>query len=120
MPVQLATWNSTGFGGKRPMVPQQIRSLPTVQSLSDVHDLGQLDWQTPSQQSGDVDEPLQSVSLVHALGHAVAWRQMDFLPMAGSRPPALPQQISPADVSQSVFDEHVVGQLFAAVQMGVW
>ncbi len=101
------------------MVPQQIRAAPTVQSLSDLHDLGQLDWQTPSQQRGVVDDPLQSESLEHCLGHSVAWRQIDFLPMEGSRPPALPQQISPAAVSQSVFAEHVVGQSLAGVQMGV-
>lgn len=119
VPVQLGTWNSTGFGGKRPMVPQQIRSAPTVQSLSDLQDLGQLDWQTPPQHRGFDDELAQSESLEHVWGHAVAWRQIDFLPMEGSRPPALAQQISPDAVSQSVFCEHVVGQLFAAVQIGV-
>jgi hypothetical protein len=101
------------------MVPQQIRAEPTVQSLSDLHDFGQLDWQTPSQQRGVVAEPLQSLSLAHVLGHSVPWRQIDFLPIDGSRPPALPQQISPVAVSQSVFDEQVVGQLFACVQIGV-
>ena len=101
------------------MVPQQMRAEPIVQSLSDLHDCGQLDWQTPLQQRGVVDDPLQSLSLVHCLGHCVAWRQIDFLAMEGSRPPALPQQISPAVVSQSVFDEQVVGQLLAAVQIGV-
>jgi hypothetical protein len=101
------------------MVPQQMRSKPTEQSLSDMHDLGHVDWQTPLQQRGVVAEPLQSESVVHALGQSVAWRQMDFFPIDGSRPAALAQQISPAVVSQSVFDEHVVGQSFAGVQIGV-
>jgi hypothetical protein len=101
------------------MVPQQIRAAPIVQSLSDWHDCGQLAWQMPPQQRGVVDDPLQSLSPVHCRGHCVACRQIDFLPMAGSRPPALPQQTSPAAVSQSVFDEQVVGQLLAAVHIGV-
>ncbi len=100
-------------------MPQQMRAPPIVQSWSDVHVLGHVAWQTPPQQSGEFAVPLQSESEVHDLGHAVAWRQIAPFPMLGSRPPAVVQQISPEAVSQSVFDEHVVGQLLAAVQNGV-
>jgi hypothetical protein len=72
VPVQLGTWNSVGADGKRPIVPQQMRSLPMVQSLSDVHSLGQLELQMPPQQRGAWVEPLQSESVVHALGQAAA------------------------------------------------
>ncbi len=117
--MQLGTWKVFGAGGSSPLVPQQIRAAPIVQSLSDWHDCGQLDWQMPPQQRGVVDDPLQSLSFEHCLGHCVAWTQIDFFPIEGSRPPAVPQQTSPATVSQSVFDEQVVGQLLAAVHIGV-
>jgi hypothetical protein len=117
--VQLGTWNVFGGAGSCPLVPQQMRALLTVQSSSDLHDFGQVAWQTPPQQRGVELEPLQSLSLVQVLGQAVAWRQIDLLPMLGSSPPALAQQISPDVVSQSVLDVQVVGQLLAAVQIGV-
>ena len=55
-----------GTGGFAKYVLQQIRFAPE-QSLSELHDLGQLVWQMPSQQSSPVE--VQSVDCVHVLGH---------------------------------------------------
>ncbi len=119
--MQLGTWNLVGEGGSRPIVPQQIRAAPMVQSLSDVHAFGQLDAQMPPQQSGVVVEPLQSESELQALGQEVACRQSDFPDPVrlGSIDAAVEQQISPACWSQLLSEVHVVGQSFAAVQKGV-
>lgn len=121
VPVQLGTWNSVGAGGKAPVVPQQMRAWPTVQSLSEEHAFGQVAEQMSPQQSGVFSEPAQSESVVHPFGHDVACRQSDCAAMVrlGSSLPTVLQQISPEAVSQSVFCVHVAGQLFSAVQIGV-
>ena len=119
MPVQLATWNSTGAGGRAPTVPQQMRALPVVQSRSELHDFGQVDWQMPPQQRGVLSVPLHSESDVHALGHEVAPRQMEVCTRDGSSPAAVLQHTSPDAVLQSVPDPHFSGQLAACVQIGV-
>ncbi len=102
-----------------PSVPQQMRALGVVQSWSEEHDLGQVFWQTPPQQSGVVADPLQSVSVVQAFGHIVACRQMPPLLREGSMPFAVVQQISPEPVSHCVLSVHDVGHSLAAVQIGV-
>lgn len=126
VPVQLGTWKVWGAEGRRPIVPQQMRSWPTVQSLSDLHDLGQLDEQMPPQQIGDAAVPAQSESPVHDLGQEVPCRQRPFAEAArlGSSTRALAQQISPAAVSHCVSPaaeegSQVAGQSFAGVQKGV-
>ncbi len=102
-------------------MPQQMRSWPTVQSLSELHLCGQLAAQTPPQQMGDDAVPAQSESVVHAVGQAVACRQSDCAPAASeaSSLPALAQQTSPAAVSHCELLVHVAGQSLAGVQMGV-
>jgi hypothetical protein len=119
VPEQLATWNSIGGGGVIPSVPQQMRALGVVQSWSEEHDLGQVFWQTPPQQSGIDADPLQSVSLVQAFGQIVPCRQMPPLLRECSRPFAVVQQISPEPVSHCEVSVHDVGHSFAAVQIGV-
>jgi hypothetical protein len=97
-------------------VLQQIRFIPE-QSLSEVHDLGQLFEQMPLQQSSPVD--VQSLDCVHDLGHG--W-------YAGLRhnPPALRdgsnlvtdvQQTSPMLVWQSELVEHALGHWFVGKQI---
>lgn len=90
-----------GAGGKRFVVPQQIRFLPVVQSLSELQFFGQLFAQIPPQQMAPAVDEAQSESVVHEVGQAVAGRQRDFAAAvrAGSILPALAQQTSPADVS---------------------
>jgi hypothetical protein len=119
VPVQLGTWNSVGADGRRPIVPQQMRALPTVQSLSEEQDFGQVAEQMPSQQSGERVLPLQSESDAHDLGHAVACKQRDFAARLCSRLLTVEQQISPAAVLHCAFIVQVVGQSFSGVQNGV-
>lgn len=117
--MQLATWNSTGAGGSAAIVPQQMRALPAVQSRSELHDFGQVDWQMPLQHRGVLAVPLQSASDVHARGHEVAARQSEVCPRDGSSPAAVLQQTSPAVVLHCVLFEHFAGHSLPAVQIGV-
>jgi hypothetical protein len=75
-------------------VAQQIRFMPE-QSLSELHDLGQLFEQMPLQQSSPLE--VQSVDCVHDLGHG--WndglRQSPDALNDGSSLPTEVQQISP-------------------------
>ncbi len=119
--MQLGTWNSVGGGGKRLVVPQQMRAWPEVQSLSELHFLGQLIAQTPPQQMAPAVDEAQSESVAHDFGQSVAWRQSDCAEAArvGSILPALAQQTSPPAVSHCALVVHAVGQSLAAVQIGV-
>jgi hypothetical protein len=121
VPVQLETWNSVGLGGKRLVVPQQMRASGDVQSLSEVQLLGQLDEQSPLQQRGLVAELAQSESCVHDWGQIEAWRHSDCDELArlGSIFPAVAQQISPAPTLHCMSAVHVIGHSFSAVQIDV-
>lgn len=121
VPVQPGTWNTCGGGGSRLVVPQQMRSWPDVQSLSELHFLGQLIEQTPPQQMAPAVDDAQSESVAQDFGQSVVCRQSDFAPGArlGSSLPALAQQDSPPAVSHCELSVHAVGQSLDAVQIGV-
>ena len=110
-------WNTCGgTGGDARTVPQQMRVLPE-QSLSDLHCLGQLVEQIPSQQSSPLD--VQSLDCVHGLGHAskAGLRQSPEALKFGSTLFTDVQQTSPLAVWQSELDEHAFGHSFGGRQI---
>jgi hypothetical protein len=110
---------TTGGGGKS--CTGDLQQISPLQSLLWVQVLGQLAAQSPWQQIGVVDDPLQSADDIHSLGHAVidGLRHTPCEPSPGSSTDAEVQQASPFAVLQSASLEQPVGQSLAAVQMGV-
>jgi hypothetical protein len=98
-----------GAGGDaRENVLQQIRFMPE-QSLSEAHDLGQLFWQMPLQQSSPVE--VQSLDCMHDLGHAwkVGLRHNPAALRDRSNLVTDVQHTSPMLVWQSELVEHALG-----------
>ena len=106
-----------GGAGRFSDVAQQIRFAPTEQSLSVVHDFGQVDWQIPPQQSSPVSA--QSADELHAFGHAAyaGLRQSPGALTLGSRARTVWQHTSPSLVLQSVVALQVFGHSVAGRQM---
>lgn len=96
-------------------VGQQMRVWPE-QSSSDLHALGQVFLQIPSQQSSPV--AAQSLEAAHAFGHVsnAGLRQRPATASAGSRLLTDVQQISPTPVWHSVLVPQALGHLFDAAQ----
>jgi hypothetical protein len=109
-------------GGDWPslLVAQQIW---LSQSLSELHALAHVSWQTPMQQSFPIWA--QSDDVVHVLGQgfefglAVGFRHNPLTFRLGSTVGADVQQTSPEVVSQSLLDPHIFGHWLACVQNGV-
>ncbi len=119
--MQVGTWNSFGAGANSFVVPQQIRSDPVVQSLSDAQLLGQSDAQVPAQQRGAEVFPAQSESAIQDFGQLDACRQSDCADAArlGSSLPVPAQQISPEAMSHWESLVQASGQSLVVVQKGV-
>jgi hypothetical protein len=97
-------------------VAQQMRAAP-VQSLSDMHGLGQLLEQTPSQQSWPV--AAQSVSDMHDLGHGsyIGLRQRPVADRVVSTLCTEVQHTSPMLVWQSVLVPQLFGHSAPGMQI---
>jgi hypothetical protein len=121
VPVQVGTWNSFGAGANSFVVPQQIRSEPVVQSLSDEQLLGQSAAQVPAQQRAAAGVPAQSESVEQDFGQLAACKQSDCADVArlGSSLPAPAQQISPDAMSHWESLVQASGQSLVVVQKGV-
>jgi hypothetical protein len=119
VPEHDGTWKRRGGAGSS--CDGERQQIWPVQSLLCMQLFGQVAAQKPLQQRAAVALPAQSDDVEHVFGQGVdiGFKQRPLELRLGSSAPTDVQQISPLAVLQLVSPAHAVGQLLAAVQMGV-